>query len=44
MERANPNIHEIVSFGLFKRSVRAGFIEEYMDYVSCANPTYHQWH
>ena len=36
--------YEIASFGLFKRSVRAGFIEEYMDYVSCGNPTCHQCH
>ena len=40
----HPKFHEIASFGLFKRSVRAGFIEEYMDYVSCGNPTCHQCH
>ena len=41
----HPKFHEIIaSFGLFKRSVRAGFIEEYMDYVSCGNPTCHQCH
>ena len=36
-----PTFHKIASFGLFKRSVRAGFIEEYMDYVSCGNPICH---
>ena len=40
----HPKFHEIASFGLFKRSVRAGFIEKYMDYVSCGNPTCHQCH